>query len=121
MSPERVLDTRDGSGVPGAPIGPIASGQAVVLSLAGQHGIPSYAVGFVGTLSVLEATYNGFASVRPDDRGGDVIAGYFTDRGDPTAFTIVAGLSSEGAVSISLSDNWPGSAQLLLDVSAYLG
>lgn len=119
IGPARVLDTRNGTGVTGAILGPVPAGTTVTLRIAGTNGIPDWAVGVVGTLGVVEAGYNGFVNVL----GGSgppngVVSAYFTDR-DPSATQILTALV-DGQASIWLSDNFPGTAQLLLDITAYL-
>jgi hypothetical protein len=119
LRPVRVLDTRDGSGAPGSVTGPVAAGSLVTLRVGGTFGIPDYAAGVVATLSVPQADYNGFVNVL----GGEgppsgIVSGYFTDTA-PVAFQVLTALV-DGKLSIWLSDNFPGRAQLLLDVVAYL-
>jgi hypothetical protein len=128
ITPVRVLDTRDGSGAPGAVLGPLAAGASVTLELTEPLGIPGHAVGVVANLSVPAATYNGFVSSSAGDgqtgRNGFVDV-YFNDRGEPTInqVTLLLGPPATvgGRVSLHLSDNHPGTAQLLLDVVAYVG
>ena len=119
IRPTRVLDTRDGTGATGAIMGPVAAGTTVTLRIAGIEDIPDWAVGVVGTLSIVEAGYNGFANVL----GGSgppsgAVSAYFSDR-EPSATQVLTALV-DGTASIWLSDNYPGTAQILLDVTAYL-
>jgi len=127
IAPVRVLDTRDGSGAPGAALGPLSSGGSVTVELTEPLGIPGHAVGVVGNLCVLTATYNGYVSASPCDGAqgaGSFVSLYFNDRGEPTInqVTLLLGPSDAvgGRVSLTLSDNHPGTAQLLLDVVAYV-
>lgn len=57
--------------------------------------------------------------------GAGFVSLYFNDRGEPTVNRVVVGLGPAGSVggrlSLRLSDNHPGTAQLLLDVVAYVG
>jgi hypothetical protein len=115
----RVLDTRNGTGVSGAVSGPVAAGSTITLRVGGTNGIPDYAVGIVGTVSVPDANYNGFVNVSAGDGPPDgIVAGYFTDSG-PAAFQILTRLV-DGKLTLWLSDNWPGAGELLLDVTAFL-
>jgi hypothetical protein len=117
----RVLDTRDGTGVPGAVTGPVAAGSTVVLEVAGHTGIPDWAVGVVATLSVPSATYNGYVKISADDRSAAesaIVSGYFSDS-NPSAVQVLCPLR-DGRLVVWISDNHPGTAQLLLDVVAYL-
>ncbi len=118
----RVLDTRDGTGVPGAVTGPVAAGSAVVLEVAGHAGVPDWAVGVVATLSVPSATYNGYVKVSADDgppAASAIVSGYFSEA-SPSAVQVLCPLR-DGRLTVWISDNHPGTAQLLLDVVAYLG
>jgi hypothetical protein len=120
----RALDTRDGSGFPGVPHGPLRAGAVMSLRVTGLAGIPDTAVGLVGTLSVLAANYNGFVTVYPagaSDTGA--VSAYFDDTGRPSATQVLSALGrGEHARQIWLrvSDNHPGTVHLLLDVVAYL-
>ena len=121
----RALDSRDGTGFPGAPHGPLQAGAVVTLRVTGIAGIPDTAIGVVGTLSVPEADYNGFVTVFPADgtSGTGVVSAYFDDTGRPSATEILAALGSDehaGEVSLRASDNHPGTVQLMLDLVAYL-
>ncbi|MDQ2729628.1 MAG: hypothetical protein M3Y91_17595, partial [Actinomycetota bacterium] len=121
----RALDTRDGTGFPGAPAGPLDAGGVVTLRVAGQAGIPDTAVGVVATVAVLDATYNGFVTAYAADgaEGTAAVSCYFADGGSPSAAQVLVGFGSgsyAGQVSLHLSDAVVGTAQLLLDIVAYL-
>ena len=127
IPPVRVLDTRDGSGAPGAALGPLDAGSSLTVELNEPLGIPGHAVGVIGNLSVPTATYNGYVSTSPaEDQGGadGFVSLYFNDRGEPTVNQVTMMLGPAGAVggrvALRLSDNHPGSAHLLLDVVAYV-
>lgn len=60
-----MLDTRDGSGAPGAALGPLDAGSSLTVELNEPLGIPGHAVGVIGNLSVPTATYNGYVSTSP--------------------------------------------------------
>jgi hypothetical protein len=114
IAPIRVLDTRDGSGAPGAVLGPLPAGSSVTVELTEPLGIPGHAVGVVGNLCVRDGGQHsdGFVSL------------YFNDGGNPTVNQVTMWLGpSEGVggrVSLLLSDNHPGTAELLLDLVAYV-
>jgi len=127
IAPIRVLDTRDGSGAPGAVLGPLPAGSSVTVELTEPLGIPGHAVGVVGNLCVPTATYNGYVSSSPGDGGqhsDGFVSLYFNDGGNPTVNQVTMWLGpSEGVggrVSLLLSDNHPGTAELLLDLVAYV-
>ena len=125
IRPVRVLDTRDGTGNPGAVVGPVAAGDVVEIAVGGHAGVPSHAVGVVATLSVPHATYNGFVTAFPaDGTAGDAfVSAYFNDQGRPAANQVVVGLGRgawHGKLALRLSDNHPGRGHLVVDVVAYL-
>ncbi len=125
ITPMRVLDTRDGSGFPGAVTGPIKAGEVVTVELAGQPNIPLTAVGVVGNLAVVGADYGGFVSAYPaGDRAGDgCVALYFAGGSHPAVNQVVVALGREdqpGRVSFHVSGEQTGTVQLLFDVFAYL-
>ncbi len=127
IAPVRVLDTRDGSGAPGAVLGPLRAGSSVTIELTEPLGIPGHAVGVIGNLCVPTATYNGYASTmagEDDPSANGFVSVYFNDRGDPTVNQVTMALGPPGAVggrvSVRLSDDRQGTAQLLLDLVAYV-
>ena len=125
LGPVRVLDTRDGTGAPGAVLGPVAAGATVTLELTEPLGIPGHATGVLANLAVPQATYNGFVSTSPGEGGASgFVSVYFNDRGDPTVNQVALLLGPAegvgGRVSLHLSDNHPGTAELILDVVGYL-
>jgi len=127
IAPVRVLDTRDGSGAPGAVLGPLNAGSSVTIELTEPLGIPGHAVGVIGNLCVPTATYNGYVSTLTGDGDQSVngfVSLYFSDRGDPRVnqVTILLGPPDAvgGRVSLRLSDDRAGTAHLLLDVVAYV-
>jgi len=127
IAPIRVLDTRDGSGAPGAVLGPLSAGSSITVELNEPLGIPGHAVGVVGNLCVPTATYNGYVSSSPGDGGqhsNGFVSLYFNDGGNPTVNQVTMWLGPSdgvgGRVSLLLSDNHPGTAELLLDLVAYV-
>ncbi len=127
IAPIRVLDTRDGSGAPGAVLGPLPAGSSVTVELTEPLGIPGHAVGVIGNLCVPTATYNGYVSSSPGDGGqhdNGFVSLYFNDGGNPTVNQVTMWLGPSdtvgGRVSLRVSDNHPGTAQLLLDLVAYV-
>jgi hypothetical protein len=124
IPPCRVLDTRDGTGFPGAPRGPIPGGSVVTLRVVGLAGIPDTAVGIVGTLCILEADYNGYVTVSPADGTVEVatVSAYFYSD-QPSATQVLAALgrgAHAGQLCLKVSANHPGHIQMLLEVTGYL-
>lgn len=123
VTPERLYDSRNGTGVPGAVTGPLAGGQEVRLQVAGHHGVPDTAVGIVGTVCVLGADYHGFLVLRPAGTSAATVSAYFAPGDGEKASSVVVGLgrgADLGALSVVASGDEAGHFQLLLEVVAYL-
>jgi len=125
VAPRRVLDTRTGAGAPGARLGPVHAGDSLVLDLGGFAGLPDDLTGVVATMSILDADYDGYVSLTPGGGAGRPVTAFFATsttadrKAAPTTVVVVVGASPESAsVSIWLSDNWPGTAHLVVDVDA---
>ncbi len=122
VTPERIYDSRNGTGVPGAVTGPLAAGQEVRLTVAGHHGIPDTAVGIVGTVCVTDADHGGFVTLRPAGTRATTVSAYFSEGGGK-ATSVVVGLgqgADHGSLAIVAAGNRPGHLQILLEVVAYL-
>lgn len=123
LSPERLFDSRDGTGVPGAVIGPLEAGQEVRLAVAGQRGIPDTAAGVAVMLSITDADYNGYITLRPAGTVATTVASHFSQGGETKTSSVVIGLGSgtdHGALSVIPTDNWPGHLQITIEANAYL-
>ncbi|MEJ7763943.1 MAG: glycosyltransferase [Acidimicrobiales bacterium] len=126
LPPVRVLDTRDGSGLVDAPEGPVGCDGVVVLRLAGFATVPPDAVGVICTVTVLEASYDGFLTVYPTDgSSGEAFPHvHFSADGRPVSNTVVSALGlgrGRGRCSLHLAPGPAGAgAQLLVDVTGYL-
>jgi hypothetical protein len=123
IEPQRLIDTRNGTGVPGVPTGPIAAGTTVEVDVGDQHCVPVGATAVVGTLSVLGATYNGWVSAVAGGSPARPVTCHFHHDGSPTSTAVVVALGRDehaGRLALVLSDNWPGHAQLVLDATGYL-
>lgn len=112
---------------PGALLGPLQAGASVTLELTEAVGVPGHTVGVVTNLGVPAATYNGYVSTAAGDETESTrgfVSLYFNDRGDPTVNQVTMALGPAdavgGRVSLTLSDNHPGSAHVLLDIVGYI-
>jgi hypothetical protein len=125
MAAVRALDTRDGSGAPGARPGPLPSDGLIELAVGGHLGVPSHAVAVIAGLAVPSATYNGFLTAfAADGTSGDAFVSlYFNDRGVPTADQVLVALGRaphQGRVALHASGNHPGGVHVIVDVVAYV-
>jgi len=122
--PIRVLDTRDGTGVTGAVLGPVPADATVVLTLGGEAGIPADAAAVVATASVLEPDYGGFLTAfATDGTKGEAFPSVTFLRSATTSSLVFAALGrdrGDARLSLHLSPGPDGAcAHLLLDVTAY--
>ncbi len=68
VSPVRVMDTRDGTGVEGRRTGPYGAGEVRKLQLGGTNGIPTDARAVLLNVTVTEASGKGYVTVFPCGR-----------------------------------------------------
>lgn len=123
VTPERIFDSRNGTGVPGAVPGPLGAGQEIRLVVAGHSGIPDTASGVVVTITVTETDYNGYITLRPAGTRATTVASHFSQGVGSSTSSVLIGLGSgphRGALSLIISDNWPGHVQVVIDATAYL-
>lgn len=122
----RVLDTRDGSGLPDAARGPIGQDGLVVLRIGGAAGVVAHASGVTVMVTVLDADYHGWLAVFGTDgtKGEAFPVVHFADNRHPVTMTVTAALGvgrGHGRLSLHLSPGPVGAtAQLLVDVCGYL-
>jgi hypothetical protein len=125
IAPVRVLDTRDGSGAPVAVLGPLRAGGSVTIELTEPLEIPGHAVGVIGNLCNPTATYNGDASTSageddPNANGFGASTSTIEESRRSTRSRCGSGPPSAvgGRVTVRLSGDRAGTAQLLLDLVA---
>ncbi|MFI8006787.1 N-acetylmuramoyl-L-alanine amidase [Streptomyces sp. NPDC086010] len=115
VTPERVMDTRAGLGVPKAPVGPDG---VVTLQVTGSNGIPSTGVGAV-VLNVTATNVTGatsYVSVYPDG----------TTRTSASNLNLVQGQTAPNLVIVPVVNgkvnfyNRSGTLDLIADITGYL-
>ncbi|HEY3717215.1 MAG TPA: hypothetical protein VGL39_22050 [Jatrophihabitantaceae bacterium] len=115
ISPARLLDTRTGSG---APAGKVTSAHPETLQVLGRGGVPASGVSAVVlTVTVLTPTATGGVTVWANgtDKPGTTNVAFV--KGVNVANQVVSAVGSDGKVE--LSDNSPGTFDLVADVSGY--
>ena len=65
VTPVRVLDTRDGTGVVGSRPGPLGRGAVIELVVVGENGVPADAKAVLLNVTITEATGPGFVTAWP--------------------------------------------------------
>ncbi|HZE48048.1 MAG TPA: hypothetical protein VE074_00725, partial [Jatrophihabitantaceae bacterium] len=115
LKPDRLLDTRNGTG---AAQHPVAAGASVILQVAGRGGVPASGAGAVVlNVTVTGATAaGGYLTVWPDGTQPTVSNLNFV-RGQTVANLVISRVSAAGTVSIA--NNSSGTVQIIADVSGY--
>ena len=120
FGPDRVMDTRSGSGVPGL-TGPFVAGQHRVIQIAGVAGLPkSGIVAVTGNLTVVSPTATGFVALGPDKTDKPTSSTINFPKGDVRANDVVVKLNSDGTLSAVYASSTGGATlNLVLDISGY--
>jgi Zn-dependent metalloprotease len=116
LAPSRLLDTRDGTGVP-AP-GKVAGQGTVELQVAGQGGVPpTGAVAAVLNVTVAEPTASGFITAYPTGEAAPLASNLNFTAGKVIPNLVTVLLGTDGKVS--LKNGSPGTSHLIADVAGY--
>ncbi|MFP5489408.1 MAG: DUF1501 domain-containing protein [Acidimicrobiia bacterium] len=111
--PNRVLDTRDGTGAAAAPIGP---DRTITLQLAGRHGIPTGATAVVLNLTAARVRGRSFVSVWPAGEDDPGTSNLNVVPGRVSANLVICRLGADGAVTIA---NPIAECEVIGDVTGY--
>ena len=98
VSPVRVLDSRDGTGVVGSHPGPLGLGQVLRLHLAGTNGIPADARAVLLNVTVTDATGRGYVSVYPCGKPRPIVSNLNYVRGVDRANLVKVRIGEGGDV-----------------------
>jgi hypothetical protein len=113
LSPNRVLDTRDGLGAPRAPVGQTP----LSVSLLGRGGVPSGGVtGVMLNVTAVSPTANTYVTVYPSDNDRPTASNLNVVGGQVIPNMVLARVGSDGAV---LMYNNAGAVDLVADVVGY--
>ncbi len=117
LTPDRLLDTRDGTGLTGT----FASGVARTFTVAGLSGVPADAVAVTGTLTVTNQTSRGFISLTPDPVNDPTTSSLNFPVGDNRANGVTVALSATGTLSATYrAEAGPtATTDVLFDVTGY--
>lgn len=113
IAPQRVLDTRNGTGAPAAPVGP---GNPVAVTIAGTAGVPDDAVAVVLNVAATNVAAPSFVTAWP---GGEDMPGTSNLNllpGETLANLVICRLGTGGTVSFG---NKLATCDVLADVLAY--
>jgi hypothetical protein len=114
VTPRRMVDTRDGTGVP---VGPIQAGSSLTMPIGGVHSVPTNAQAAIVNVTAVRATAPSYVTVWP------------TGSTRPTASTLnpIVGLPVPNLAYMKLGSNgridafnFSGSTDLIVDVFGYI-
>ena len=113
VRPERLLDTRSGTGAPQQPVG---SGNPVTLQVTGRGGVPSTATAVVLNVTATQVTATSFVTVWPTGTPMSETSNLNMTAGGTVANLVITKLGTGGTVDIA---NAFGEAHLIADVTGY--
>jgi hypothetical protein len=118
LTPERIVDTRDGTGLGTRPIGPLAAGEILAITVPGVGGVPADGDVRAVTMNVTvaDSTAPGYITVFPCDQVRPGVSNVNFDPANPTVANLATvRLSSTGQVCFFAST----STSLIVDVQGY--
>jgi hypothetical protein len=114
LGPVRVLDTRDGTGAPQAPVGP---GGTISLQVAGVDGVPASGVtAVVLNVTATDTTAASYVTVWPDGQSRPTASNLNFTAGETIPNLVVVPVGADGEVDFY---NLAGSVDLVADLSGY--
>jgi hypothetical protein len=117
VTPARVLDTRDGTGVPAAAVGPVLADGTLDLNVLGVSGVPATGVSAVVlNLTVTTATKPSFLTVWPSGTTKPNVSSINFVAGTNRANLVTVPVGANGKISIW---NPAGTVQVIADVMGY--
>ncbi len=116
LTPSRILDTRNGTGGLGAPVGP---GATVTIQVAGRGGVPPlWGLAAALNVTVTEPSTGGYLTVYPSTMSRPLASNLNFVAGQTLPNLVVSKLGGDGRVSIY---NSSGTSQLIVDVVGWYG
>ncbi|MFL5681206.1 MAG: hypothetical protein ACJ77B_11465 [Chloroflexota bacterium] len=115
VTPVRMLDSRDGTGLSGQ----FSANTARALQVAGRLGIPGTAVAVTGNLTVTNQSAPGYLSMTPDLTNNPSTSTLNFPLGDIRANNVTAPLNGAGKVSIVYKAPSGKKAHVIFDVTGY--
>jgi hypothetical protein len=114
IGPERVLDTRNGTGAPEAPVG---QGGTISLQVEGVDGVPASGVtAVVLNVTAVSPTTSGYVTVYPDGEARPTASNLNFTAGEIIPNLVTVPVGSDGKVDFY---NFAGSVNLVADLEGY--
>ncbi|MBR7833335.1 PKD domain-containing protein [Actinospica durhamensis] len=116
VTPARILDTRNGTGVAAA--GPVAPGGIVRLKIAGVDGLPPTGVSAVAlNVTATEATKLGVITAYPDGQSEPDVSNVDFKAGQNVANTVIVAVGADGYVDLANASS--GTTHFIADLQGY--
>ena len=116
LTPTRLLDTRNGTGLSG----PFGSHAARTFTVAGAGGVPADAMAVTGNLTVTGQTSMGFLYIGPNATNNPTSSTLNFPAGDDRANAVTVALGSGGTLSVTYAAPTLGpTAHVIFDVTGY--
>ena len=117
MTPARIFDTRDGTGVIDHHSGPLGIGEVSELQITGANGVPDDAVAVSMNVTVTEANGAGYVTVFPCGRPRPLVSNLNFVHGVDVANLVTVRIGDGGRVCFFASE----STQIVADIQGYFG
>lgn len=115
LDPQRVLDTRDGTGVADRRVGPLGARQVIAVHVAGLNGVPSDARSVVLNVTITDSRGPGWVAVFPCGHPQPNVSNVNFVRGVDRANAVKAKIGFDGKVCFYTSTD----TQLVADLFGY--
>jgi hypothetical protein len=116
LTPSRILDTRDGTGLSGS----FGSDNARTFGVTGHGGVPANATAVTGNLTVTSQTSLGYLYIGPVAQNNPTSSTLNFPVGDDRANAVTVALGARGTLSVTYVAPTPGpTAQVIFDVTGY--
>jgi len=119
VTPDRLLDTRNGTGAPEAKV---PAGGSVVLQIAGADGgdLPATGIAAVAlNVTATDPTGNGFVTVFPDGGATPNASNVNYVKGQTIANAVIVPVAADGKIDLTNAGTEAGSVDLVADVVGY--
>ena len=115
MTPARLLDTRDGNGLPTA----LSANTPTTFQVTGRGGIPANAKAVTGNVTVVNSTFSWAVYLGPDPSASPPTSTINFNKGEIRANNVTVVLSATGSLSATFMSFNGNRTDLVLDVTGY--
>lgn len=115
VSPDRILDTRNGTGAPSAKVAP---NHGISVGIAGADSIPADVTAVALHVTVTDAASNGWIAAEPDGAGTPSTSILNFGKGQTISNTVIVPVAADGKIEL-YNGGGTGSVDLVGDVAGY--